>query len=49
MVSPDPLPSNPDWDLDDLEALVDHVTRFSLAGIRAIRSQTKNAARGENT
>jgi AcrR family transcriptional regulator len=49
MVSPDPFPSSPDWNLDDLETLVDHVTRFSLAGIRAIRSQTKNAARDENT
>jgi AcrR family transcriptional regulator len=49
MVSPDPLPSNPDWNLDDLETLVDHVTRFSLAGIHAIRSQTKNMASGENT
>jgi AcrR family transcriptional regulator len=48
MVSPDPLPSNPDWNLDDLETLVDHVTRFSLAGIRAIRSQTKNTTPGEN-
>ncbi|MEJ2656760.1 MAG: CerR family C-terminal domain-containing protein [Desulfobacterales bacterium] len=42
ITSADPLPSSPEWDLDDLETLVDHVTRFSLAGIRAIRSQMES-------
>lgn len=44
MASPNPLPSSPEWDLDDLDTLVDHVTHFSLAGIRAIRSQMEDAA-----
>lgn len=48
MASSDPLPSSPDWDLDDLETLVDHVTRFSLAGILAIRSQMENMTHGEH-
>jgi AcrR family transcriptional regulator len=39
IASPDPLPASPEWNLDDLETLVDHVTRFSLAGIREIRSR----------
>jgi AcrR family transcriptional regulator len=48
MASPDPLPSSSEWDLDDLETLVDHVTRFSLAGIRAIRSQMENTVSAEH-
>ncbi len=48
MASRDPLPSNPDWDLDDLETLVDHVTRFSLAGIVAIRNQIENTVKNEH-
>lgn len=47
MASPDPLPSNPEWELNDLEALVDHVTRFSLAGILAIRNQMEHAVGDE--
>ena len=49
MASPDPLPSSSEWDLDDLETLVDHVTRFSLAGIRAIRNQMESAVSAEHT
>lgn len=49
MASPDPLPSSSEWDLDDLETLVDHVTCFSLAGIRAIRSQMESAVSAEHT
>ena len=33
------LPANQDPVMADIEALADHVTRFSLAGIRAIREQ----------
>jgi AcrR family transcriptional regulator len=47
IASPDPLPKNPEWNLDDLETLVDHVTRFSLAGIREIRSRIESAASAE--
>jgi TetR/AcrR family transcriptional regulator, regulator of cefoperazone and chloramphenicol sensitivity len=42
IASPDPLPASSEWNLDDLETLVDHVTRFSLAGIREIRSWMEN-------
>jgi TetR/AcrR family transcriptional regulator, regulator of cefoperazone and chloramphenicol sensitivity len=42
--SSDPLPASSEWNLDDLEILVDHVTRFSLAGIREIRSRMESAA-----
>jgi AcrR family transcriptional regulator len=38
MTSPDPLPASSEWSLDDLETLVNHVTRFSLAGIRETRA-----------
>ena len=37
MTSPDPLPTSSEWNLDDLETLVDHVTRFSMAGVREIK------------
>jgi hypothetical protein len=43
IASPDPLPTSSEWNLDDLETLVDHVTRFSLAGIREIRSWKESA------
>jgi AcrR family transcriptional regulator len=49
MALPDPLPSSSEWDLDDLETLVDHVTCFSLAGIRAIRNQMESAVSAEHT
>ena len=49
MALPDPLPSSSEWDLDDLETLVDHVTCFSLAGIRAIRNQMESAVSTEHT
>jgi hypothetical protein len=29
-------------DMEDVETLADHVTRFSLAGIRAVREQIEN-------
>ena len=45
--SPDPLPASSEWNLDDLETLVDHVTRFSLAGIREIRTWMENAVSAE--
>lgn len=45
IVSPDPLPASSEWNLDDLETLVDHVTRFSLAGIREIRGWMESAVR----
>jgi AcrR family transcriptional regulator len=45
IVSPDPLPTRSEWNLDDLETLVDHVTRFSLAGIREIRMWMESAVR----
>ena len=47
MAVPDPLPASPEWELGDLQTLVDHVTHFSLAGIRAIRSQIEKTARGQ--
>jgi len=47
IASPDPLPSSSEWNLDDLETLVDHVTRFSLAGIREIRSRMESAVSAE--
>jgi AcrR family transcriptional regulator len=49
MALSDPLPSSSEWDLDDLETLVDHVTCFSLAGIRAIRNQMESAVSAEHT
>lgn len=48
MASPDPLLSGPEWILEDLETLVDHVTRFSLAGIRAVRNRMETAASTEH-
>jgi len=47
IASPDPLPSSSEWNLDDLETLVDHVTRFSLAGIREIRSRMESVVSAE--
>jgi AcrR family transcriptional regulator len=47
IVSPDPLPASSEWNLDDLETLVDHVTRFSLAGIREIRMWMESAVIAE--
>ena len=44
---PDPLPPSSEWSLDDLDTLVDHVTRFSLAGIREIRSRMQSAVIAE--
>lgn len=39
MVTQGPLPPGPAPILDDVETLADHVTRFSLAGIREIRDR----------
>ncbi|MGA8181637.1 MAG: CerR family C-terminal domain-containing protein [Desulfobacterales bacterium] len=47
IASTDPLPASAEWNLDDLETLVDHVTRFSLAGIREIRKWMESAASAE--
>jgi AcrR family transcriptional regulator len=47
IASPDPLPVSSEWNLDDLETLVDHVTRFSLAGIREIRSRMESTVSAE--
>jgi AcrR family transcriptional regulator len=47
IASTDPLPTSSEWNLDDLETLVDHVTRFSLAGIREIRSRMESAVVAE--
>jgi hypothetical protein len=37
--------------MEDIETLADHVTQFSLAGIRAVRQQAEGLARarGEST
>jgi len=37
-----PLPSIQDPVMDNVEALADHVTRFSLAGIRAVQDQAED-------
>jgi TetR/AcrR family transcriptional regulator, regulator of cefoperazone and chloramphenicol sensitivity len=47
IAAPDPLPVSSEWNLDDLETLVDHVTRFSLAGIREIRSRMESTVSAE--
>jgi AcrR family transcriptional regulator len=47
IATPDPLPVSSEWNLDDLETLVDHVTRFSLAGIREIRSRMESTVSAE--
>jgi TetR/AcrR family transcriptional regulator, regulator of cefoperazone and chloramphenicol sensitivity len=39
---PGQLPSIQDPVMEDVETLADHVTRFSLAGIRAVREQIEN-------
>jgi AcrR family transcriptional regulator len=47
IASPDPLPTSSEWSLDDLETLVDHVTRFSLAGIREVRTWIESSVSAE--
>jgi AcrR family transcriptional regulator len=47
IASPDPLPASAEWSMDDLETLVNHVTRFSLAGIREIRTWMESKANTE--
>lgn len=37
-----PLPPSKDPVMEDVETLADHVTRFSLAGIRAVRQQIES-------